>query len=113
MLAYRPVTQEGSRIPPSDFDSHRVNHIFRAPCCLCAADSPGIVYTECALYMPLMGEYAGEYVAGCPYERCGFIGEKPLLSLDCTVPTIDDVGSFFGPHVCQTRPSLRTLPSSK
>jgi hypothetical protein len=71
----RPIADGGSRLPPSDFDAHRVDHDFRAPSCLCASDSPRNGYSECAVFVSLTGEYSGEYIAGCPYGRCGFVGE--------------------------------------
>jgi|SRR5258708_7860352 hypothetical protein len=74
----RPVTPEGARVTPSDFNSYRNNHDFRAPCCLCASDAPENGYTECAIYIPLEGQYKGEYVAGCAFNRCGYLGEHRI-----------------------------------
>ncbi|KIM78742.1 hypothetical protein PILCRDRAFT_90500 [Piloderma croceum F 1598] len=61
-----PVTLEGARVTPSNFNSYRNNHNFRAPCCLCASDAPENGYTECAVYIPLEGQHQGE----CGYIVC-------------------------------------------
>lgn len=60
-------------VPPSDFDIYRANHDFQAPCCLCAIDTVN-TYTKCAIFVDMKGLYAGEYVAGCAYDRCGYLG---------------------------------------
>lgn len=56
---------------------HRFVHDFRAPSCLCASEfiaEPQ--YTECAIYLDPDGEYNGEYVAGCAFDRCGYLGKS-------------------------------------
>ena len=49
---------------------------FRLPSCLCAIEFVASAqYTECAVYLPPNGEYTGEYVAGCAFDRCGYLGK--------------------------------------
>jgi hypothetical protein len=31
-------------------------------------------FTEAAMYVPIFGRYAGEYVAECAKSRCGYLG---------------------------------------
>jgi hypothetical protein len=55
---------------------HRSVYDFRAPCCLCASEfTAEPQYTECAIYVALNGEYGDEYVAGCAFDRCGYLGK--------------------------------------
>jgi hypothetical protein len=80
LLCCRPVDGEtGERITPSELESHRRTHDFRAPCCLCALEQ-GSDYTESRIGLvniPLKGRGAflnGEYVAECAMGRCGYFG---------------------------------------
>lgn len=52
------------------------------PYCFCGADIG--VPTESAIYLADMGEYAGEYVAGCVKNSCGYLGECYFRSFDFT-----------------------------
>lgn len=72
-LWFWPATSEGVRILPSGFDFYRSSHDFRAPCCLCASEAFRNDYTESAIYVPQTGQYQGEYVVGCAYNRCGYV----------------------------------------
>ena len=79
----RPVTEKGSRVPPSDLLDHRVHYNFCAPCCLCIPNADGCGFTETAIYVALSGPYAGEYVAGCASDTCGYLSK--LLYVPATV----------------------------
>jgi hypothetical protein len=75
----RPTDEEGKRVTPSDLQDHRITHAFKGPCCLCAAPGNiGIEYSESAIYEAALGEYLGEYVAGCATGRCGYLSEFGL-----------------------------------
>ncbi|KIM71884.1 hypothetical protein PILCRDRAFT_16633 [Piloderma croceum F 1598] len=63
----------GSRVPPSDLLDYRVHYNFRAPCCLCIPNAHGCGFSETAIYVALSGPYAGEYVAGCASDTCGYL----------------------------------------
>lgn len=90
----RPCQLDGSRVPPSELDTHRQTHHFRAPCCLCAVDIPG-GYVESSIGLvrvlkPLpntgFGKHPlnGQYVAKCRVGLCGYTGERlriPTLRL--------------------------------
>ena len=72
----RPVQGE-KRVTPSKLRNYRESHQFLGPCCLCPFLEPLKVdprFTEAAIYMPVHGRYAGEYVAECAESRCGYIG---------------------------------------
>jgi hypothetical protein len=76
LLRYRPITETGIRVAPPELMHHRVLYDFKSPSCLCASDfiiDPQ--YTECAVYFASTGKYKGEYVAGCAFDRCGYIGK--------------------------------------
>ena len=64
----RPVTEAGSRVPPSDLLDYRAHHHFWAPYCLCTAES--------IMYVAVRGPYAGEYVAGCATDTCGYLSKS-------------------------------------
>lgn len=68
----RPATEE-IRVTPSDFPAYRTAHEFKVPCCLCAISAGD--YTECAIYLAVKGKYAGEYVCGCAFDSCGYLGK--------------------------------------
>ena len=78
---HRPTNERGERVVPSDLDSHRLSHRFRAPCCLCPMDSEyDNTFVEAAIYAAPTGRYVGEYVAQCAERECGYLGGqcKPL-----------------------------------
>lgn len=70
----RPISQDRARVTPSDLLAYRTLHDFRAPCCLCAVSTIGGLYTECAIYLAVQGQYTGEYVCGCAFNSCGYLG---------------------------------------
>lgn len=55
---------------------YRELYDYKAPCCICALDTLGAVYTESAVYIAHSGPYTGEYVAGCATGSCGYLGES-------------------------------------
>ena len=73
---YRPITNAGARVTPSDLMDHQAVYDFRAPSCLCASEfTAERQYTECAMYLAQSGVYSGEYVAGCTFDCCGYLGK--------------------------------------
>ena len=63
---------------PDALHNYRKTHQFLGPCCLCplltrlSGESP---FTEAAMYVPIFGCHAGEYVAECAKSRCGYLGK--------------------------------------
>ena len=50
------------------------------PCCLCSLINPmGLDFVEAAIYLATSGAYAGEYVASCATDNCGYLGEFRCL----------------------------------
>jgi hypothetical protein len=77
---HRPVTERGERIPPSDLLEHRRTHVFSTPTCLCGSQLVEPKDTETAIYIARSGEFAGQYVAGCASDSCGYLGKLMLQS---------------------------------
>jgi hypothetical protein len=76
--AYRPVTETGERVPPSDLLEYRRTHDFRGPCCLCASlDSSTLstAYTEASIFVAIVGPCIGKYVAACATGQCRYWGK--------------------------------------
>lgn len=71
----RPVTQ-GMRVTPGDLVEYRRVHDFKNPCCFCASNGVGNFYVESAIHMAVEGQYAGEYVARCASDSCGYLGKS-------------------------------------
>jgi hypothetical protein len=73
----RPV-EGNERVKPDALNNYRKIHQFLGPCCLCSLLTPlseKSKFTEAAMYIPISGRYAGEYVAECAKSRCGYLGE--------------------------------------
>jgi hypothetical protein len=73
---HRPV-EKNERVPPDALRNYRETHQFLGPCCLCPLLMPlseESHFTEAAIYIPIFGRYAGEYVAECAKSRCGYLG---------------------------------------
>jgi len=68
------------RVLPSELLHHRIAYDFRAPYCLCACNFGGVTFTESSIHVAVQGDYAGEYVAGCATNSCGYLS-KFLLTL--------------------------------
>jgi hypothetical protein len=50
------------------------------PCCLCPLINPtGPDFVEAAIYLATSGTYAGEYVASCATDNCGYLGKFRCL----------------------------------
>lgn len=83
IFEYRPVSDEGERVVPSDLVAHRNSHQFRGPYCLCGfiddRDPPG--HYEAAIVMLKRGPNVGEYVACCALSKCGYVGKSAQLQL--------------------------------
>ena len=84
IVAWRPVTEAGRRVPPSDLSDYRIGYDFRAPCCLCASNPNSFGFTESEIYRALSGPYEGEYVAGCAADICGYISKPEFASMSCS-----------------------------
>jgi hypothetical protein len=73
----RPVEGE-KRVTPDALRSYRNTQKFLGPCCLCPllGTGRGIEHqlVEAAIHIPVLGRYAGEYVAECVKSRCGYLG---------------------------------------
>jgi hypothetical protein len=80
LFVYRPV-QDRRRVAPDAFRKYRETHKFLGPCCLCPllaplSEEPSFI--EAAIYIPLFGRCAGEYVAACAKSQCGYVGQSPF-----------------------------------
>ncbi|KAH7905765.1 hypothetical protein BJ138DRAFT_1164130 [Hygrophoropsis aurantiaca] len=66
-----PADDENAKIPPSQFNSYRKNHVFKFPCCICA-DNDG-QYMESAVY-PWWDETIQKtfWTARCAMDNCGY-----------------------------------------
>lgn len=75
---HRPVEDnEFERVRPDALHNYRETHQFLGPCCLCPLLTPlsgESHFTEAAMYVPIFGRFAGEYVAECAKSRCGYLG---------------------------------------
>lgn len=72
----RPSTTK-SRVHPSDLRDYRMSHRMLGPCCFCPlAEETQPDYVEAPIYMASLGESAGQYVASCARDRCGYFGES-------------------------------------
>jgi hypothetical protein len=72
----RPIHNE-VRVQPSDLRYHRLSHQMLGPCCLCPlADSARPDFVEAAMYMASVGPYAGQYVASCAQDQCGYFSKQ-------------------------------------
>ena len=63
---------------PDAFCNYCESHEFLGLCCLCPLLVPlskEHTFTEAFIYIPVFGCYAGEYVAGCAKNQCGYIGQ--------------------------------------
>jgi hypothetical protein len=68
-------------VSPGALREYRGGYDFLGPCCLCPLLEPlskEPKFTEAAIYMPVFGRYAGEYIAGCAQSRCGYVGQFPF-----------------------------------
>jgi hypothetical protein len=76
---YRPVTDAGERVTPSNLVEYRREHDFKGPCCLCASLDPNEnAYTEASIFLAKSGPSAGKYVAACATGLCRYWGESIL-----------------------------------
>ena len=74
---HRPV-EGNKRVRPDALHDYRKTNQFLGPCCLCPLLMPlsrESHFTEAAMYIPIFGRYAGEYVAECAKSRCGYLGQ--------------------------------------
>jgi hypothetical protein len=76
-LGCRPADAFGQRVTPSDFETYRLVHSILGPCCLCPFQYRGRVgnFKEAAVFMAVRGRHAGQYVAACADDRCGYFGD--------------------------------------
>ena len=53
-----------------------MSHHMLGPCCLCPMVYPYKPdFVEAAIYMAVTGAFAGEYVARCAQNECGYLGK--------------------------------------
>lgn len=46
------------------------------PCCLCPLVNPrGLDFVEAAMYFTTTGSHAGQYIASCAKDQCGYLGD--------------------------------------
>ena len=72
----RPTTME-ARIHPSALNDHHISHRMLGPCCLCPmfdASTPDFI--EAVIDMDPSSKHAGQYVAACVKDRCGYFGKS-------------------------------------
>lgn len=69
----RPIKGE-ERLRPDELRDYRKTHEFLGPCCLCPMKDSKLCFAEAAIHMPVIGRYAGEYVAECSKSQCGYLG---------------------------------------
>lgn len=74
----RPSTREAC-VPPCAMQQHRMSHQMLGPCCLCPMLDVNLPdFVEAAIYEVPAGErYAGQWVASCARDRCGYFGKPP------------------------------------
>ena len=66
---------------PSGLDDHRISNHMPLPCCLCPlADENEADFVEAAVYRATSGPLAGQYVASCARELCGYFGKYTTAS---------------------------------
>jgi len=70
------------RVAPSALREYREHYQLLGPSCLCplfqpVSDEP--VFMEVAIYIPVFGRYAGEYVAECAQSQCGYLGQSLFM----------------------------------
>jgi hypothetical protein len=74
----RPTNDAGERVPPSELGDHRLSHRFLGPCCICPILTNGeVTFTEAAIFMETSGRRAGQYLARCARDSCGYLS-KPF-----------------------------------
>lgn len=96
-----------ARIHPSDFEGYRKSHQFIGPSCFCPAfERDGPEFVESAMFMVDFGPFAGQYVAACAEDRCGYLGkpvEIPLINLALTRGNVQ-----YALSICTTEPACRS-----
>ena len=77
--ASRP-SSAGLRLGPSQIQEHRKTNTMLGPGCLCPLmDLGGPAFVEAAIYMVRKGPLAGQYIASCARDVCGYIGKPPTF----------------------------------
>lgn len=99
LMQVRPTNEHGERVNPSDFEAYRLSHDILAPTCLCPFEDPDLGdFAESAIYMVSYGRYAGEYVAACANDRCGYFGRGIHHLVDWSRYSADWMPSFHRTH---------------
>lgn len=88
-LTYRPTIQCGDRVtpadrvPPAELHGHCMAENLSMPCCFCPlTDSTKPALVEAWLLVANEGIHAGEYVAKCADNLCGYFGASRNLLID-------------------------------
>jgi len=89
------------RVTPDMWPEHRAHHKFQGLHCLCPLlrtvdEEPP--FTEAKILLKGSGDHIGEYVAECPNERCGYLGQLPVGFQD--KESLTRKNSSFGTKVC-------------
>ena len=89
---------------------YRISHRMLGPCCLCPmVDTRKPSFVEAAIYMASDGEHAGQFVATCAKNECGYFGALSyIVSVDCLHMLLH---STIGKILRQTRPHQMLRPS--
>jgi hypothetical protein len=73
-------TMGGSRVKPCDIEDYRSTHQMNRPSCLCPMIYlNGLDIVESTIRVCTTGPFAGEYVATCAREECGYPGYPAIL----------------------------------
>ena len=73
-----PIRESGVRVKPHELTTYRSCHVFRGPCCLCAADCGEASYTESAIFI----YRTGDYIAACARAICDYWSKLLYLTLN-------------------------------
>lgn len=74
------VDEPCRHITPSDLCEHCILHQMLGPYCLCPMmDLNQLDFIKAAIYMWAMGPFAGQYIATCAQDKCGYFGKPALL----------------------------------
>jgi hypothetical protein len=72
----RPTSVDKVRVNPSDLRAYQMAYQMLGPCCLCPfINVMGPDFVEAAIYMVSVGPHAGQYIASCARDLCGYFGK--------------------------------------
>ena len=102
------------RLPPDEsLHRHCSKHRMLGPCCLCPLMYPdGPDFVKAAMYFATVGPHAGQYVAGCTEDKCGYIG-KSITTSGSRLHHTNCIISFIGELLCPTWSLYEVLPAQR